>query len=342
MKKKVLVAMSGGLESSVSAYLLQKQGYDVSGVTMRLAACEAAQKAIDDAKEVCAFLKTPHCVLDFSSEMQQFVINNFVSEYVNAKTPNPCVQCNKHLKFGKLLQYAKDQGYDFLATGHYAKIEKIDKGGVLCRPKDQKKDQTYFLYVIKKEMLENILFPLADYTKQEVRKIALDAKLPVAERPQSQDVCFVQDQDYKEFVEKRIGQMQEGNIVDLKGNILGIHKGIINYTLGQRRGLGIAAEMPLYVVRLDSKKNQVIVGNKEDLLDNMLIATDMNYLTKDFPSKIFAKTRYLQKQAPCGIEFLENNMCKVIFEQAQEAITPGQSVVFYDNDIVLGGGVITN
>ena len=348
MKKKVLVGMSGGVDSSVTAYLLKEQGYDVIGVTMCLGIASAdddktkccGADAIADAKKVCLALNIPHYVLDFSKEMQKFVIDDFVSEYKKGRTPNPCVQCNKYLKFEKLFNYAQVMNCDFLATGHYARIEQEDNEFFLKKPKDSKKDQTYFLYCIEKEKLANILFPLADYTKKEVREIAEKAGLLVAKKPQSQDICFITDKNYKKFLKQRLGKIKTGDVVDKEGNVLGKHTGIFNYTIGQRRGIGIAHTEPFYVIKLDVANNKVVVGNKKDLESNMLIADKVNLFVDKLPNKCSAKIRYLKQETPCSCEFIDKTKYKVVFDKPQEAITQGQYVVFYAEDKVLGGGVI--
>jgi tRNA-specific 2-thiouridylase len=346
MRKKVLVAMSGGVDSSVAALLLKNEGNDVSGVTMCLgiavegdsAKCCGAD-AIDDAKRVCDRLKIPHYVFDYAKELEDRVISKFISEYKKGRTPNPCVECNRYLKFGSLLEKATTLGFDFLATGHYAAIEKNENGYCLKRPKDKRKDQTYFLYSTPYEKLENILFPLASLTKEEVREIAKSASLPVAEKQESQDICFVTQKNYQEFISGRVQNIKPGPVADMQGNILGEHRGIIFYTIGQRGGLGISHATPLYVVSIDPAKNRIVVGEKKDLKARGLIAIDINMLTRSWPHQVHAKIRYRKKEAACEVTF-EKDKTSVLFAEEQEAITPGQAVVFYDNDIVLGGGVI--
>jgi len=346
MSKKVLVAMSGGVDSSVAALLLKNEGYDVSGVTMCLgiavegdsAKCCGAD-AIDDAKRVCDRLKIPHYVFDYAKELEDKVIAKFISEYERGRTPNPCVECNRYLKFGSLLEKATTLGFDFLATGHYAAIEKSGNSYYLKRPKDKKKDQTYFLYSTPYEKLGNILFPLAPLTKEEVREIAKRASLPVAEKQESQDICFVTQKNYQEFISGRVQNIKPGPIVDMQGNVLGEHRGIIFYTIGQRGGLGISHKTPLYVVSIDPGKNRIVAGEKKDLMSNGLVAKDVNLLVRNWPDQIYAKIRYRKKEAACKVTF-ENDKIRVLFAEEQEAITPGQAVVFYDDDHVLGGGVI--
>jgi len=347
MKKKVLVAMSGGVDSSVTAFLLKQAGYEVAGVTMCLGIRQGDDKkprccgaqAIEDARRVCQKLKIPHYVMDFSQELEDRVVNNFVSEYLKGRTPNPCIDCNRYIKFGTLFKKAISLGFDFLATGHYAKIKQNGKGYFLKIPKDKIKDQTYFLYPIKNGLLKSILFPLAELKKDEVRAIARRRNLPVAEKPQSQDICFVPQSDCKRFLLSKIKKPKPGPILNLNGDILGEHRGIAFYTIGQREGLGISFKIPLYVISIDANKNQIVVGKKSDLKTGGLIAGNLNLLVRNLPQEISVKIRYGHKKARCRV-FLKGNKAKVVFKQKQEAVTPGQSTVFYKNDVVLGGGVI--
>jgi tRNA-specific 2-thiouridylase len=346
MSKKVLVAMSGGVDSSVAAMLLKNEGYDVSGVTMRFGSLTEGERkrsctvsAIDDAQRVCNRLKIRHYVFDYAAELQNKVIAHFISEYKKGQTPNPCVECNRHLKFGTLLDKALALGFDYLATGHYAAIEKRDAGYALTRPKDKKKDQTYFLYSIPYERLEHILFPLADWTKDEVRELAKKHALPVAQKQESQDICFVTQKSSREFLLERVPEIKPGPVVDLNGKVLGQHRGIIFHTIGQRGGLGISHPTPLYVVSIDPVRNLIVVGEKKDLMGRGLVAGRINRLADHWPAQIHAKIRYRKKEALCEVT-REKDKLKVIFAEAQEAITPGQSVVFYDRERVLGGGII--
>ena len=345
MSKKVLVAMSGGVDSSVAAMLLKNEGYDVSGVTMCLgiateddAKCCGAS-AMDDAKRVCDRLQIPHYVFDYAAQLEDKVIANFISEYKKGRTPNPCVECNRSLKFGTLLDKALALGFDYLATGHYADIENNKDGFCLMRPKDRKKDQTYFLYSIPHKRLGHILFPLAHLTKNEVRDLAKKHALPVAAKEESQDICFVTQKNSQEFLLERVPEVKPGMIVDLHGKVLGNHRGIIFHTIGQRGGLGISHPTPLYVLSIDPVKNRIIVGEKKDLMSKGLVASDVNMLAESWPTQVHAKIRYRKKEALCETK-TENGKLKVIFAEEQEAITPGQSVVFYDHDRVLGGGII--
>ena len=346
MNKKVMVAVSGGVDSSVAALLLKEAGYDVTGITMCLGIREKGEAtrccgrdAIDDAKIVCDKLQIPHFVFDFASEMEGRIVNKFIVEYQRGRTPNPCIDCNRYLKFGSLLAKAKVMGFDYLATGHYARIEQQQDTWRLLRPKDSAKDQTYFLYPIKAADLSSLLFPLGSLNKEEVRMLAKKTGLHVAEKAESQDICFVTQGDYRIFFQEKEIVAAGGDIVDMAGNVLGKHKGIIYYTIGQRGGLGISAKTPLYVVEIDVVRNSVVVGEKKDLYSIGLIADDINILTDYLPNEMQAKIRYRKNPASCLVE-KEGDKLRVFFKEAQESITPGQSVVFYAGDEVLGGGVI--
>lgn len=344
--KKVLLGMSGGVDSSVSAIMLQKQGFEVVGATMILCG-NGDSTAIDDAKKVCEKLKIEHHVIDLRKEFKNNVIDNFVCSYMCAKTPNPCVECNKTMKFGAFYKFAQELGCEYIATGHYAKIMYSEEYGqyVLGKAKAEKKDQSYFLYGINKDVLSHILFPLAEFEdKTETRKIAEDKGLTVAKKKDSQEICFIPNNDYISFLkenEKNISDAR-GKIVLESGEILGEHTGLIYYTVGQRKGLGISYKEPLYVLRLDREKNEVVVGTESELYKNELEACDLNFLVDiDFskPIEVKAKIRYRAKEAECVLE-VKDGSAKVIFKEPQRAITPGQSVVFYKDDIVIGGGKI--
>ncbi len=348
MNKSVIIGMSGGVDSSASAALLKKQGYRVVGVTMKLWSKEQADggccsfSAIDDAKKVADKLGIDHYVLDYEKEFEKNVVKYFIDEYKAGRTPNPCTICNKHIKFNALLKIADQIGVDYIATGHYAKIEENDGRFLLVRPEDRKKDQTYFLYNITQEQLKRTLFPLYGVTKEETRKIAQEIGLSVAEKPDSQDICFIPDGDYAQFIKSQDGDMPEGNFVDIDGNVLGKHKGIMNYTIGQRKGLGIALNRPMYVVGIDAKTNNVVLGPDGTQLRDSLTAHSANLIAIDKitqPFKCTAKIRYNAPDTECTV-YPDANGFKVVFDQPQKSVTPGQMVVLYDNNIVIGGGII--
>jgi len=355
-KNKVVVAMSGGVDSSVCAYLLKQQGYEVIGMTMQIwqdlpyetqlkegGCCSIG--AVYDARRVADKIGIPYYVINLKDYFNEKVIKYFVKEYLSGKTPNPCIACNKHLKFEELLKKAFDIDAFYLATGHYAKIEYEDatKRYVLKKSIDNDKDQSYALYNLTQFQLEHILFPLGYYTKKEIRQIAEEIGLSVADKPDSQEICFV-NTNYRDFIyENAPGKIKEGYFVDVKGNVLGEHKGIPFYTIGQRRGLGIAAGTPLYVVDIDAQNNTIILGEEKDLYVKEFLAYHMNWVAIDKLSErlnVNAKIRYNFHEKPAEIMPLENEMVKVVFKEPQKAVTPGQAVVFYRDDAVIGGGII--
>lgn len=382
--KKVLIGMSGGVDSSVSALLLQEQGYEVIGATMRLweeneqsdsreiianSNCKETiengenkqNNAVEDAKKVCEKLGIKHYVIDLREEFQRRVVDNFICTYLCAKTPNPCVECNKFLKFDAFYKFAQELGCEYIATGHYAKNFYSNEFNqyVLAKADAIEKDQSYFLYGINKDILPYIIFPLSEFKdKAEIRKIAEENGLEVAQKKDSQEICFIQNNDYISFLKKYNDNVNnEGNIVLSNGEILGKHTGLINYTVGQRKGLGVSYKEPLYVIKLDKAKNEVIVGTEKELYTDELMANELNFLV-DISSlrsetkiqnnlqnneqreiEIEAKIRYRSKPAKATLK-IEDNIAKVKFSEPQRAITPGQSVVFYLNNIVLGGGKI--
>lgn len=353
-KQRVVVAMSGGVDSSLTAALLLRQGYEVIGITMRLWSdptlsqqdASKESQAIVDARKVADTLGIAHHVVDYHDLFEQKVISYFKEEYQRARTPNPCIVCNRELKFGALLTKAQELGADYLATGHYAQVvyDETKDEYFLRKGRDPKKDQSYVLYNMTQEVLRRFLFPLGGMEKTETRKLAEEMGLPVAHKKESQDICFIPDNDYKGFLDRHCpNAFRAGNIVDMEGNVLGKHNGLASYTIGQRKGLGLVASRPLYVVGMDQKTNTLFVGENQDLFARDLIAENVSFTAKNPPTVQFvaeAKIRYAAQPATARITPMSGGRALVSFDEAQRAMTPGQSVVFYHGDIVLGGGVI--
>lgn len=334
--------MSGGVDSSAAAALLLERGYEVAGVTLLLN--RDGESAAADAKKVCDMLNIQHRTLELSDVFARDIKDYFVDSYLRGETPNPCIICNRLVKFGAMLEYADALGFDCIATGHYADIEK--KGGryFIKRPANARKEQTYVLYRLTQEQLSRVIFPLSGMDKEEIRAVARKYNMPCASKPDSQDICFVPDGDYAGFIEKYTGKSAApGNFVDADGNILGRHRGIIRYTIGQRKGLGIAFGEPKYVIAKDAKSGDVVLGDEDALFVKTFAACDANWITEEpqKPFKALVKTRYAQKEQPALITPLENNGIDIVFDVPQRAVTPGQSAVIYDeNGYVLGGGII--
>jgi tRNA-specific 2-thiouridylase len=358
MKERIVVGMSGGVDSSVAAALLVEQGYDVVGITMRVAPAPTGEapasrfgsccgtEATDDAREVARALGIRHYLLNLEDEFEQKVIGRFVAAYGAGRTPVPCVACNNELKFGSLLVRARAWDAAAVATGHYARIERDPATGrhLLLRAADQRKDQTDFLWPLSQAQLAAARFPVGALTKDEVRAYARRRGLITADKPESQEICFVPDDDYRGFLRRRAPEMfRPGAIVDRQGSVVGTHAGIAAYTVGQRRGLGVASGRPLYVVDLDAERNTVRVGEATDLDSDRVVAEAVNFIACETPRtalRVEAKIRHSHRPAAATVRALEGSRAEVVFDTPQRAASPGQSVVFYEGDVVVGGGVI--
>lgn len=356
-KEKVVVGMSGGVDSSVAAYLLLEQGYDVVGVTMQIWQDEdnvtqeehggcCGLSAVEDARQVAWKLGIPHYVMNFKEEFKAHVIDYFIDEYVHGRTPNPCIACNRFVKWESLLARSLDIGADYIATGHYAQVEMLEGGRyAICNSVTAAKDQTYALYNLTQEQLKHTLMPVGAYHKDEIRRIAEQIGIAVAHKPDSQEICFIPDHDYARFIQENTGTCPPpGNFVNMSGQVIGRHEGITHYTIGQRKGLNLAMGHPVFVTKICPETNEVVIGESEDVFTDHLICNYLNWMSIDGlhgdTMKVNAKIRYSHKGAPCTIKEIGPDQVEVRFEELQRAITPGQAVVFYDGEYVAGGGVI--
>ena len=356
MKKKVVVGMSGGVDSSVAAWLLLQKGYDVMGVTMQIWQDEVPEQveenggccglsAVDDARRVASRLEIPYYVMNFKQDFKENVIDYFMDEYLKGHTPNPCIACNRYVKWESLLKRSMDIGADYIATGHYARIEQLPNGRYALRKSaTSAKDQTYALYNLTQEQLSKTLMPVGEYTKDQIRTFAEELGLPVAHKPDSQEICFVPDGDYAKFIEENSGKkIPEGNFVWTDGTVIGKHKGITHYTIGQRKGLGLAMGRPVVVTEIRPETSEVVIGEADDVFRTTLRADRLNWMSVpdiEEEARFLAKIRYNHSGSMCTVRKIEEDLVECTFDEPVRAVTPGQAVVFYDGDYVAGGGTI--